>query len=127
MSIWYYGEHREWIKDRDLVFEAFCHYCKTPLSRDVDDESDAVLSEIMNYGMSDNFSTTADALIGICPACGWWKYGFGTNVRGRPAASFEFSAGILRSLDLTDVSIPLHQVRDYLTADRKSTRLNSSH
>lgn len=120
MSIWYHPEHRNWIADRDLAFQAVCFYCHTPLIRHTGDENVAAFSEEMNYGWSDKFTTRATAVIGICPACGWWKYGLGTAVGGRETGSFEFAAAILKSLDLSNLSIPIKEVRAYLTAKYQS-------
>jgi len=122
MSIWYHSEYRGYGRttDRDLAYQEFCLYCQTPLSRDTDDERQAELYEEMNYGMSDNFTTRAHAVVGMCPACGWWKYGLGIGVGGRAAEYFEFSAGVLKRLDLTDTSVAIQQVRDYLTAKYES-------
>jgi restriction system protein len=60
------------------------------------------------------------ALLG-CPVCGWWA---ALSLRG--AAPYETHdggfaelrqiSGVLKNLDLTDLSIPLHELRSYLIA-----------
>ncbi len=70
MSIWYYGEKRNWHYDHATAYERNCLYFRTPIERDKEDEAKVQTYEEMNYGMSDNFTTRAQIVIGICPACG---------------------------------------------------------
>ncbi len=120
MSIWYYEQHYQETDNAEIAYRMNCVFCGFKLVRDYDDEQKIELFDSMNYGMSDNFATTCTAVLGICPACGWWKYGVGTNVGGMPPTSFEIKFASLRTLDLTDKSIPIGDIRAYLTARYES-------
>jgi restriction system protein len=114
MTIWHHEE--QYGGDRETAYVETCLYCQTPLERDREDEQKIEFHEFMNWGMSDKFTTTAQAVIGICPACGWWKYGLGTSVGGRRPVSYQIKMGSLRRLDLSDITIPLAEARKYLMA-----------
>lgn len=120
MSVWYYGEQNHWTGDQKAAYAKTCLYCRTMLERDTEDEEKVQLYEEINYGMSDQFTTRACAVIGICPACGWWKYGLGTYVGGDEPSHYEIRMGTLKKLDLSNAEIPLSDVRDYLTAHYES-------
>jgi restriction system protein len=120
MSVWYYSEQHRWNDDRKMAYSDICLYCQTLLERDREDEDKVRVYEEINYGMSDKFTTTAYSVIGICPACGWWKYGLGTKIGGREPSHYEIRMGTLKNLDLADAEIPLGDVRDYLTAHYES-------
>lgn len=120
MSIWLYsaqsGHNLE-----DLVVRTSCLFCSTLLDRYFDDEENEITFEELNYGLSDGFRTRADAVIGICPVCGWWKYGVSTTFPpfgedSYVASSHSVKHGILKALDLSDLKIPLEEVRSYLAA-----------
>ena len=82
MSIWYYEQHHQRTDSADTAYRMACVFCGTKLIRDQEDEQKVELYDSLNYGMSDKFTTTCMAVIGIYPACGWWKYGVGTPVGG---------------------------------------------
>lgn len=121
MSIWEYSEGLKHDSAAYTGFKDLCVYCSTRLVRDYGDESKVTMYEELNYGWSDGFLTRAKAKIGVCPACGWWCYFVETQCpdfngqRIRPHV--ELRRGILRSLDLSDVKIPISVVRDFLTAN----------
>ena len=116
MSIWYYEQHYPSTDGADIAYRVDCIFCGTTLVRDQEDEQKIEVYETLNYGMSDMFATICQAVIGICPACGWWKYGVGTSMGGKSPAFIETESASLKKLDLTDLSIPLADVRAYLTA-----------
>jgi restriction system protein len=122
MSIWEYSAGWKHESDKEMWNLASCIYCSSPLARDQEDEEKASMYEEMNYGFSDNFSTRAAAVIGVCPACGWWKYGIVKTLPdvlrsgAGPKSYYEIRRGILKSLDLASADNPANEVRDYLTA-----------
>jgi restriction system protein len=56
--------------------------------------------------------------LGLCPVCGWWAISFkyekdlGLDWEGRAL----WAAGTLRKLDLTDITIPIEDLKRYLVA-----------
>lgn len=73
-----------------------------------------------------NLATQCTFLL-ACSACGWWK--LERQVEGKFGSSHPFAsrnrnwhrrcygaAGALRSLDLADISVPVEEIRAYLTA-----------
>ena len=117
MSIWYYEQHhRRAAENAEAVYRMDCVFCRTDLLRDKEDEQKVEVYDTLNYGMSDRFTTNCTAVIGICPGCGWWKYGVGTQIGGKSPTFFETKLASLKKLDLADVSIPLEDIRAYLTA-----------
>lgn len=90
-----------------LVYERQCPYCKQPLRvvSPVQLDSDSGKRLIFQYSE--------------CPACGWWKvYRIlqGENPRTAGIEGYSAAIGALAELDLTDVSLPLGEVRKYLLA-----------
>jgi len=120
MSIWYYNKNHQQINTADIAYKMDCMFCGTTLIRNNEDEQKVEMFETMNYGMSDKFTTTCRVVIGICAVCGWWKYGVGTSVGGTTTSSFETRIGSLKKLDLLDVTIPISEVRSYLSARYES-------
>ncbi|MBC8065301.1 MAG: hypothetical protein H7Y17_10750 [Chlorobia bacterium] len=72
MSIWYHGEATKSLS-ADKVISSLCFYCRTPLERDQQEETDIVDLGLI-YGFTDEFRTNFTPTIGICPACGRWLY-----------------------------------------------------
>ena len=109
MSIWTYADH---IKDQEPIrlalTAAACPFCTTALEKLRDDRE-----TIGNPGEHE----TATDQFWTCPVCGWWKaeqefrhteYGFSSHTRRGAAAA-------LRTLDLSDLSVPVEDARNYLT------------
>ncbi len=120
MSIWLYDSYNPTTINPKVAFQSDCIFCNTTLVRNHEEEEKIELYETLNYGLSDNFTTKCVAVIGICPICGWWKYGVGTYIGGSLPSSFEMRVATLKKLDLSDVSIPINDVRSYLTAKYES-------
>jgi hypothetical protein len=107
MSIWVYGE-----KSRESAhfnwFDKLCAFCEGPL---LDLEADIV-------GGKSSFRSVAE--VSVCNQCGWWiahkssSYTLGAHRVQR--TMMYGAAASLRELDLTDISLPIDEVRDYLTA-----------
>ena len=118
LSIWQYSEQRDSTVARALASVKNCVFCEVLLLRDSQDETEASTYEEMNYGLSDNFQTTANAVIGVCPICGWWKFGLTTLVGGSRAREpfYEVRLGSLKRFDLAASDAPAEEVRSYLHA-----------
>lgn len=91
----------------DAVFSDDCIYCRSPLLR----------------LHSASFTKEEKRLFvqpSICTHCGWWSvYRVHQNDHPRTAGlaeGYSGSVGCLMQLDLTDISLPLDEVRKYLCA-----------
>jgi hypothetical protein len=115
-SIWHYGSVGDLSLYMSVIDQTVCLYCSTPLLLDKDAINEAETYEMYNYGMSDKFTTTSKANIGICEVCGWWMYNVRTWIGGKGPASQELKVGVLRQLDLSNADVPLDEVRAYLAA-----------
>lgn len=113
MSIWAFDqrsrepEHFNWWEDS-------CAFCKTPL---------AVLESDVVGGAS-AFSGSMIARVSACNQCGWWRaHRSTTSYFGvhRISRTIDYGAAAsLREFDLTDISAPIDEVRDYLMAKFES-------
>jgi restriction system protein len=101
-------EHREASRlvTLDAVFSDDCIYCGTPLLR----------------LPSASFTKDEKRLfvqLSICPHCGWWSvYRVHQNEYPRTAGiaeGYSGAVGCLMQLDLTDISLPIDEVRKYLS------------
>ena len=106
-------EHREAsrIVTLDAVFSEDCIYCRTPLLR----------------FPSASFAKEEKRLfvqLSLCTHCGWWSvYRVHQNEYPRTAGlaeGYSGAVGCLMELDLTDISLPLDEVRKYLCAKQDS-------
>lgn len=67
-------------------------------------------------------SSEIDADARICEMCGWWVVTVQRRTsywrHGHPANDYSLdgAAGCLKALDLSDISLPIETVRDYITA-----------
>ena len=117
MSIWTYAELGRRLNEQPdrndgIVLKKTCAYCSSPMVTLAGDD----LPESAFKGMN----ATEGALLG-CPACGWW-----TVLSLRGAAPFQTHdggfaelrqvSGVLKNLDLNDLTLPLQEVRAYLIA-----------
>jgi restriction system protein len=110
MSIWTYTPRRRDVSE-EQVRSHFCLYCQTPLTR-IDEKEWRGPTDINRGG----------TLVDACLTCGWWtvwRYHadpyypeLGTNSSG--------TVGVLRELDLTDITQPLEDVQAFLTAKFES-------
>jgi hypothetical protein len=100
-------EHREASRlvTLDAVFSDDCIYCRTPLLR----------------LPSASFTKEEKRLfvqLSICTYCGWWSvYRVHQNEYPRTAGlaeGYSGAVGCLMQLDLTDISLPIDEVRKYL-------------
>ena len=102
-------EHREAsrLPTLNAVLSDICIYCSNSLIR--------LPSESYQSGVKRLF-----VQLSICRQCGWWStYRVHQNEYPRTAGkaeSYSGSVGCLQRLDLSDISVPLNEVRQYLCA-----------
>lgn len=115
MPIWTYSERGQKMGETDrggsFKFKMACTYCDSPMT---------LLAGKAPTFVAKGMNASEGALFG-CPVCGWWT---ASSLRG--AAPFEtydggFAelrqvSGVLRNMDLADLSTPLHELRSYLVA-----------
>lgn len=127
MSIWHYSERqRDFIKGPFFFWrtqseiylsqswkERRCFYCDTPMQLLY--EEDRLEPKYRNDSGDHEHSKRAYA----CPTCGWWRiHRIECHLGGRNADVYLYehaSVGTLRNLNLTDIALPLQEVRDFLT------------
>jgi hypothetical protein len=95
MTIWAHSNFLDCQLGSQLAESTTCPFCKSTLIRDHEDENKIETYETLNWGFSDNFTTSAGATIAICPGCGWWKY-----ARGPTSEEEEICSGMLGSASL---------------------------
>ena len=121
MPIWTHGEisqrdqtRPKWMAEhRDNSYELTmqCRYCASQMN--------LLAGKIPTLVMK-GINASDGALLG-CPVCGWWV---ALSLRGAAPyvthdggfAELRQISGVLKNLDLTDLSIPLHELRSYLIA-----------
>lgn len=112
MSIW---KHADSLRDDETVKQLAdtkqCPHCKTPLTK--------LRENINREKPNDGGSLTGMAYNAkFCMLCGWWVIN-STLVR---STSFDFNSdklaavASLKNLDLSDLSIPIEDIRSFLTA-----------
>lgn len=116
MPIWTYSDTSP---DEATVREAVksvnrrCAYCAEPLATI---ERDFKTGDVAGY--------RTDYEVKCCPVCGWWtksRVEHGKDAAGAYYFSNTFGAiGVLRNLDLAHDSMPLDEVRAYLSATFES-------
>ena len=110
MTIWQYADHIQEKEHIEVAAQASnCLFCATPLEK--------LRNEREDRGKGGEYETTS-ADFWTCPICGWWKArkehhytDFGFQIRQVRAA-----AAALCNLDLSDLSAPLDEVRNFLSA-----------
>jgi restriction system protein len=123
MTIWQYGNQGV-DPPKGLVLQE-CRYCNTSLEfltgskggRASDPWSDRQRD---GFNKSPDWAWIAapDRWLNVCPTCGWWSVSthnrteVGLDVFG----SVSRAVGSLRKLDLSDISLPLEELSQYLVA-----------
>lgn len=119
MAIWEYNDR---VLDKELIRNGLsqenCLFCKTKMS--------PLHSRTQKHGSRNGPRYTGEELsIKTCVTCGWWiarEYHYERNKRGRcsriPRAGHRLygDVALLSNLDLSDISIPIQEVRDFLAA-----------
>jgi restriction system protein len=113
MSIWDY-------RDQDptlfhLLTMSKCAYC---------DETLIELFSEKTYQEDESiwgWSTEEETLATVCPICGWWKvkrrkFEFAKKIVTHGHDKIFGAVTCLKQLDMTDISLPLQEVRSYLAA-----------
>lgn len=124
MAIWEYDGQ---VEDKELVSEALllknCPFCVNHLFKLIDKEQP-------RRELADRAYKIENLLAEACSICGWWRVSRSTI--GRSAYTGECSnkprdmhhrygaIPHLRNLDISDISIPVSEVRDFLTAKYES-------
>lgn len=108
MSIWVYQNKSEQVKS-STVHSKVCIFCKCQLEK--------IHHIELERNNPWNFVHTKQ--IYICPICGWWTviqtYCEMGHTIIEPAVFLGFgTTAILKGLDLTDISIPIEEVSNYL-------------
>jgi restriction system protein len=136
MSIYTYSDNVRAKEINDNPFVWRCPYCKNRLAvTEVDDFWPVSNDEIMKiheetgadykeiHGLEDCYINlkfdTADleVMVHYCWNCGWWRLVKNICVCAEKAQIWDIKfgcAGTLRNLDLTDIKIPLDEVKKYL-------------
>jgi restriction system protein len=108
--MWEYGEAGR-LLTISSVYSDNCIFCQTPLLR--------LPAESFEAGIKRLF-----VQLSICPHCGWWSvFRVHQNEYERTAGlaeSHSGTIGCLKELDLSDISAPLDEVRQYLIAKKDS-------
>lgn len=107
--IWKYSPASRDVEEGEVRSDQ-CLFCRTDL--------DTVEKHRSDLGRETNITTTLRA----CPICGWWSI---YQLHAEPyypelGSSSAGAKGVLRELDLADVSLPLDEVRAYLVAKYSS-------
>ena len=96
-----------------------CIYCKSALDHgDVSLDGDEHLAERYDNGLRHFLGGQKTAY--VCPSCGWWYVNAQYDGSGGVHVHFYMAYGQLKSLDLTDITTPIDELRRYLTAKYKS-------
>lgn len=108
MNIWIYQNKSSEIKN-DIVKSKLCIFCKNEMQEIYEEKLPQ--KNVWNY---ENIKR-----IKICPICGWWtvihNYCENGHVCGEPNIYEDYGASaVLKKLDLTDISLPIDDVRQYL-------------
>jgi restriction system protein len=99
----------------NLWHEKVCPYCANDLHRVVAEQYREVTPTPPPWPDHQEFLS---ASVYVCPVCGWWKAQY-TKTSANPAeicTDMYQGGAVLKELDLTDLSVPIADVRDYLAA-----------
>lgn len=119
MAIWIYAAEE---RDRDRIAKevqsSACIYCAVPLNTLRCDETS-------KEGPTWRHQVAYSKSVRCCPVCGWWYVRVHQTGSDDPTIYPGFpyrhekthgASGVLRNLDLSDQSLPLYEIRQYLAA-----------
>lgn len=80
-----------------------CHFCMSQMTK-------------LEFEQNPGVGGCTETHVEVCPACGWWvvTHYVGYNIGYEGFTGANRAAGILRTLDLTDISIPTGDLARYL-------------
>jgi restriction system protein len=107
MAIWEYRGHAS--RSELGLPERGCAYCRTPMKILADDRQTSRL--IYNHEEHGKY-------INVCMRCGWWEFRrYDWTVGSSGEDRLEWGAvGVLRRLDVADISVPTDELRQHLIA-----------
>lgn len=112
MSIWSYDDIARAPEPYLMTWR--CPFCRLPLSRL--HKSDDLESPMQPYISEDVWKEKTEELL-LCEICGWWRFEERyEQAFMRIESVVRAAAASLKELDLSDISVPTQQVRDYLSA-----------
>ena len=113
--IWKYDEKAPILREHFWGHPRTCAYCRTHLWK---------LRQLPEVEIPDASIAIQSTDLFVCRACGWWK--LERNVQAEFGTSHPFGGfwdrrnygvtGALRSLDLSDLNLPIEEIRAYLMA-----------
>lgn len=125
MGIWLYQDYRNKNEKNNIyanttystVRSKYCIFCKNQM----------YLLSYEDFPESTFSHRWLDKLIKICPVCGWWsvlkkdygdfRWGLSEQERYDNFVYYEYgTVAILKKLDITDISIPIEDIKQYLLA-----------
>lgn len=105
MSLWKYMD--KGVYPSETMKTTTCLFCNKPLK----------VNESSMYGMG---RSSKKHKVSVCEFCGWWVAikQIATVIRDGPAYSVNTygAAAILKNIDVSNISTPIEEVRQYLTA-----------
>jgi restriction system protein len=112
MSIWIHSEKSRELEHVDWI--GICVFCKAPLRGLASD-------------LAKDVELHTNVNVSVCDQCGWWTakkiYTSTHGVHRIRSTRTHGAAASLREMDLTDISLPIGEVRDYLMARFDSINL----
>ena len=99
----------------NLWHEPACPFCKTNLLPIVAEHNREITPDPPPWPDHHDFFS---ANVEVCPACGWWKAQYIKSWvnPGESCTDFYQGGASLKELDVTDLTAPIAEVRDYLAA-----------
>lgn len=95
--------------------DSICPFCKQKIENVIHHKSKTDYPEWL-WGRFDQ-----SELVVQCPNCGWWEYKYSNQsdaiVDGIRAMDLEYSSGILKTYEDSDIDIPLEVLRKYINKD----------
>ena len=98
-----------------LMMTGLCAYCGSVLATLTSDQPSPQRARRRPRDASDCQLSDASS-VDICRTCGWWHTPLATWVYPGACSLDVGNVGVLKNLDLTDVRIPLSEIRTYLLA-----------
>jgi restriction system protein len=100
----------------DLWYEEQCPFCKAGLTNAISIDKKETTSDPPRWQDHHEFFS---AELHVCTLCGWWKARYISEWFNPAECCYDLFQGgaSLKELDVTDLSIPLQEICDYLAAN----------